>query len=191
MKKNLLMVAGVLFSTVMFAGGINDPSVSGVKVLNKEGSSIYQLIYKPALATNVSVAIFDANDQLVYSETLRKTEGFSRPYNFSGLAEGDYTIHVKDITGEQIEKVNYRAGKVERLVNVLKLSDTDKYLLTIAGNGEERFSLKIYDATGKLIHDETNVIYDSFGQVYDLSKVTGAITFEVADKTGTVKTISF
>lgn len=185
------MVAGVLFSTVMFAGGIKDPSISGVKVLNKEGSSTYQLIYKPALATKVNVSILDANDHLVFSETLRRTEGFSRPYNFSGLAEGEYTIHVRDITGEQIEKVNYHAGKVERLVNVLKLSDTDKYLLTIAGNGEERFSLKIYDATGNLIHDETNVIYDSFGQVYDLSKVTGAITFEVADKTGTVKTISF
>ncbi len=185
------MVASVLFSTVMFAGGINDPSVSGVVVLNKEGSSTYQLIYKPALATNVSVAIFDANDQLVFSETLRKTEGFSRPYNFAGLAEGDYSINVRDITGEQIEKVNYRGGKVERLVNVLKLNDTDKYLLTIAGKGEERFSLKIYDAAGKLIHDETNMIYNSFGQVYDLSKVTGSVTFEVADKTGTVKTISF
>jgi hypothetical protein len=191
MKKNLLMVAGVLFSTVMFASGINDPSVSRVRVLNREGSSTYQLIYKPALATKVSITIFDANDQLVFSETLRRTEGFSRPYNFSGLAEGDYTIRVKDITGEQIEKVNYRAGKVARLVNVLKLNDTDKYLVTIAGKGEERFSLKIYDEAGKLIHNETNVIYNSFGQVYDLSKVTGAITFEVADKTGTVKTISF
>ena len=80
---------------------------------------------------------------------------------------------------------------MERLVNVLKLNDTDKYLLTIAGKGEERFSLKIYDAAGKLIHDETNMIYNSFGQVYDLSKVTGSVTFEVADKTGTVKTISF
>jgi hypothetical protein len=191
MKKNLLMVAGVLFSTVMFAGGINDPSVSGVTVLNKEGSSTYQLIYKPALATNVSFAIYDANDQLVFSETLRKTEGFSRPYNFAGLSEGNYSINVSDITGKQIEKVNYRAGKVERLVNVLKLNDTDKYLLTIAGKGEERFSLKIYDAAGKLIHDETNMIYNSFGQVYDLSKVTGSVTFEIADKTGTVKTISF
>ncbi len=191
MKKNLLIVAGVLFSTVMFAGGINDPSVSGVAVLNKEGSSTYQLIYKPALATNVSVGIYDAKDQLVFSETLRKTEGFSRPYNFAGLAEGDYTIRVRDITGEQIEKVNYQAGKMTRLVNVLKLNDTDKYLLTIAGKGEERFSLKIYNAEGKLIHDESNKIYNSFGQVYDLSNVTGTVTFEVADKTGTVKTISF
>jgi len=191
MKKNLLMVGCVLLSTMMFANGINDPSVSGVALLNKEGSSTYQLIYKPALATKVSVAIYDANNQLVFSETLRKTEGFARPYNFSGLAEGHYTIKVKDLTGEQIEKVNYRAGKVERLVNVLKLNDTDKYLLTIAGKGEERFSLKIYDAAGNLIHDERNSIYNSFGQVYDLSSVIGAVTFEVSDKTGVVKTISF
>lgn len=191
MKKNLLVVAGVLVSTVMFAGGIKDPSVSEVKLLNREGSNTYELIYKPAIATKVSVAIYDAGNQLVFSETLRKTEGFARPYNFSGLREGVYTIHVKDITGEQVEKVNYSGGKLERLVNVLQLSDTDKYLLTFAGKGEERFSLKIYDAAGKLIHDETNVIYDSFGQIYDLSKVSGSITFEVADKTGIVKTVSF
>lgn len=192
MKKNVLIAAGVLCSTVMFAGGIDNPSaVSNVAIVKKSGTSTYNLIYKAALTTNVRIAIYDAKDQVVFSEAFRKTDGFARPYNFSGLPEGDYTIRINDITGERIEKVNYASGKVEPLINVIRLTETDKYLLTVAEKGEQRISVRIYDSAGALIHDESAKMYDSFGQVYDLSTFTGAVTFEVADDNGGVKTISF
>ena len=103
------MVVGVLVSVTMFASEINNPSTaSGVAVIRKTGTSTYNLIYKALLTTNVKVAIYDVKDQLVFSETLRKTNGFARPYNFDGLAEGEYTIRVSDADREHVEKVSYR-----------------------------------------------------------------------------------
>ena len=186
------MVVGVLVSVTMFASEINNPSTaSGVAVIRKTGTSTYNLIYKALLTTNVKVAIYDVKDQLVFSETLRKTNGFARPYNFDGLAEGEYTIRVSDADREHVEKVSYRSGKLKSLVNIVKLNEGDKYFLTVAGKGEQRISVNIYDAAGTLIHNESNMMYDSFGQVYDLSSLKGSITFEIADNIGMRKSISF
>ena len=76
-------------------------------------------------------------------------------------------------------------------MNIVKLNDGDKYFLTVAGKGEQRISVNIYDAAGTLIHNESNMMYDSFGQVYDLSSLKGSITFEIADNIGMRKSISF
>src|SRR5688572_24683235 len=127
--KKILTLSLVLFSTVMFANGTDDDknpsaSSSGAAVIKKDVST-FRLIYKSEKQANVRVSIYNDRDQLVYSEKVNNTDGFTRPYNFENLGEGEYTIAIEDGSKKQIEKVSYRAPKVTKTLNVVKMSTAE------------------------------------------------------------------
>src|SRR3954469_3051791 len=99
MKKIAMLSFGVLFSTMLFAGVANENPSSASKVnVKKENENTFVVTYKPVKATNVKVSIVNGSGNTIFSEMLKNTEGFMRPYNFSGLAEGIYTIEIADET---------------------------------------------------------------------------------------------
>lgn len=183
MKKIYVFTAAVLFSTAVFAGGTPDKpaSATGVAVL-KQGESVFKLIYKSAQAGSVKVSIYDAKSKLVFSETIKRKDGFIRPYEFDGMSKGLYTIEVTDQDGKQTEKISY--GAAEQLVSVVKISGEDRFLLTVAGKGDGKVNINIFDGNDALIHHETKAFSNSFGQVYKLKNVKRDVTFEVSDENG-------
>ncbi len=192
MKKMMTIAAGVLFSTVVFAGGTdeNPSSASGVAVL-RNGESTFKLIYKSSKVSDVKISIADSKNKIVFSETVRKVDGFLRPYNFSTLAEGEYTIAITDESGTKVEKVDYRSGQVTKLVNVKRMGDEGKYILTAAGKGAERITVNIFDASDALLFNESKSTKGDFAQVYNLSKIEGALTFEIVHENGETKRIKY
>lgn len=178
----------------MFAGGTdeNPTSLSGAAVI-KTTESTFKLIYKSETQSDVRISIFDAKNQLIFSERVRNTNGFARPYNFEELAKGEYTIAIEDASGRKIERISTGAGATaNKLVNVTKMSSEEsKYLLTVGGKGEEALTLNIYDGSNALIHSESKSIKGDFAQLYNLSKVKGQPTFEVQHQDGTVQTLEY
>lgn len=192
MKKIMTIAAGVLFSTVVFAGGTDEnPSNASQVAILKNGSSTFKLIYKGASASEVKVAIYDAKNKLVFAERVKSSDGFLRPYNFDGLAEGEYTIAITDASGKRVEKIAYQSGTINKLVNVKKIGDDQKYLLTAAGKGTETIRVNIFDSAQTLLHTESKSISADFAQVYNLVKVSGPLTFEIVHENGDTKRIQY
>jgi hypothetical protein len=198
MKKfiTLTLTLTVLSCTVMFANGTDDEkktsaSASGAAVI-KNGESTFRVIYKSEKENDVRVTIFNAKDELVYSEKVNNTDGFTRPYNFGSMGEGDYTISIEDGTKKQIEKVSYHAEKTAKMLNVLKLqSEEGKYLVMAAGQGNEIITVSIYDGQNNLVHRSTEATKGNFSKLYNLRKLKGHFTFAIQNESGDVKTVAY
>jgi hypothetical protein len=134
MKKMIMVMAGVLVSAFAWAGGLK--SESGMAVVKSNASS-YKLIYKAELASNVKVEIINADNKVVFSEIIKNSDGFARPYNFGSLPEGDYTIRLDNGSNWLSEKVSYRQGEVQKLAHLVTLKD-GRYLLTVPGLGDRQ-----------------------------------------------------
>jgi len=185
MKKIALALSLILFiSSVGFARKKDTPvSTSGVGVM-KQGST-FTLYYKASQASNVKVSIYDATGALVYTEMIRKSDGFSRPYNFSKLSEGDYTISVQDGERVLVEKITYSESKSGNLVNISRVSGFDnKYLLTVPGKSSDVISVKIYDDKDQVLYDQKESLQGDFAKVYTVEGLTGNLLFSITDSKG-------
>lgn len=192
MKKMMTMMAGLLFSTLVFAGGTGDEpsSASGVAILHG-GEGVFKLLYKGAKVSDVKISIADARNKLVFNETVKSVDGFMRPYNFSALKEGEYTITITDGSGEKVEKVSYRSSQVSKLVSIKPVGEQGKYLLTAAGKGSERITVNIFDSADNLVYNESKSTLGDFAQVYNLTKIHGSLTFEIVHENGVAQRIKY
>jgi len=161
-----------------------------VAVVAGTANHIFKVIYKSKTANKVQVTIFNTANEMVFTESLNNIMAFTRPYNFSSLPEGEYTIVVRDSFGKKVEKVNFIHGTIESLISVRKLSaSTSKYMLTSVNKGVNVLTISIYNEEGALLHNETRMVDGNFGIVYNLGE-EGKYTFVVSDKTGVSKTIN-
>jgi hypothetical protein len=181
----------VLLCTLVFARGIDGPiKGSSVAVTNVAGSTLYKVYYKSERPGKVKVSIIDEKGFTIYEETMTKMDGFLRPYNFDGLPEGEYTVNVEDENGKTVEKVNYKSGRVEKLIHVQKLHEENKYLLSIVSPKPEDVFIYIFDESNNLVYNEIQSIKGEFGQVYNLKDMK-SFTIEVADKFGVLKKVTY
>jgi uncharacterized protein YaiI (UPF0178 family) len=126
---------------------------------------------------------------------MNNVASFVRPYNFSELPEGEYTIVLEDKNGKQVEKVNYAMNKVVSFVKVTQVANVDnKYMLNVSNNGSEVVTVKIFSGNA-LLHKQDVQVTGSFGQVYNLNQVKATtdakITFEISTSSGKYETITF
>lgn len=54
-------------------------------------------------------------------EVILKVNTFTRPYNFSGLPTGEYTIVVEDGTGKHVNIISYRVNKDKNMLRLSKI----------------------------------------------------------------------
>jgi hypothetical protein len=194
MKKIIVLTVSVLFCTLVFANGTDDPSVgsSSVVVLNANGSNLFKVFYKANRFGKVKVSILDQDQQVVFSETLRKINGFMRPYNFDGLQEGVYTILIEDMFGTRSEKVNYTVIRSKTFVRLVKLTgEGNKYALTGRAFKEDEIRVRIYDAANEMVFEKGYKVAGEFGELYNLKNLSGSFTIEVSDRSSVLKTIQY
>jgi len=132
MKKIYSLLAGVLMCTLVCAHGTKNTATSSVVVTHSIGSTLFKLHYKSEKSGTVEISILNEKSKIIFSETIRKIDGFIRPYNFKDLPEGQYTLMVIDESGKSIEKVSYKNEKIEKLFHVVELNEVDKYMVTIS-----------------------------------------------------------
>ena len=133
MKKTLsTLVVLLAIGSLAFASG-SPGTETGIAVV-KNGAT-YKLYYNGLQQMDVTISIRDASDRVVFREVLKKVDGFVRPYNFSHLSGGDYTIEIKNSNGLRTEKIRYEKTDETKFARVVKVSDSDrKYLLMISMN---------------------------------------------------------
>lgn len=192
MKKTLLffvMLTMIVGSAV--AGGEDNPAASARMAVIRSGST-FKVFYKGSSINKVTVNIYDSRGTKVFSDNVGKLDSFVRPYNFSGLEEGQYSIELVDNIGKQVESVEYRAGKIEKLANLIKVAKEDsKYLLIVPSRGKDVINVKIFDNNGSIVYDSIERVEGDFAKVYDLKSLPSSFTFQITDKSGAVKTVRY
>jgi hypothetical protein len=196
MKKNfLILVVLIAVSGVVCAKSIDEPKAPKGMAVMKNGS-IFKLFYKGVDEGTVKVTIYDERGDAVFTETLRKVSNFVRPYNFSSLKEGEYTIELVNDSGKQIEKVVYTKGAIEhkktseKLLNLVRVKDAnDKYMLMVSNKERGAITVKIYNSAHELLYKHKEILTGDFAKVYTLDKYSGNVLFEVIDENGISKTL--
>jgi len=185
--KSIFLAAMMLISVAAFA---DEPGSPKLVVLSQKESGLFKVIYNNAKTTKVKMTILNSNGDALYTESIKVTDGFIVPVNFSGLTPGEYSIEVSDGTAKQVQKVSYLASTREQSVHVAKLTnEANKYLLSVANQG--MINVRILDGANNIIHDQNLNVDGTLGLVYNLKSVSGNPTFEVTDGNGNIKTVKY
>lgn len=159
-------------------------------VLSRLESKTVKVYYKAPQSGNVRITIRDSQKKMVFSEMVKATSGFMRPYNFDSLPEGEYTIQVDDAFGKQIENLSYHMGKSTKLVHLAKVAGQEtKYVLTGRALKPENIVVRIYDGSNQVVFEESREVNGEFGEIYNLKKLSGSFTIEVTDSFGELTSI--
>lgn len=184
MKTISTFISLVLISLSSFA------SVS----VSSEKDGVFSIQYKNSEKNNVRVSILNDKKEIIFTEEFRNVTSFKRPYNFSQLAEGEYTIVIEDKNGKQTEKISYQLNKVVSYVHVAQVPNKEnKYWLNIANNGTEVLSVRIFAEDGTALHEQTLEVTGTLSTVFDLTKIKNnkVVTFEVVDGSGSIHKTTF
>lgn len=183
------IIAIILF--VSFSSFAKNPTMEVAPV----SGSVYNVFYKSVDAGTVKVSILNSNKEVVFSETLTEVSSFKRPYNFSNLAEGNYTIVLEDKNGKQVQEVSYQMNKVNTFIHVNQLAtDDNKYVLNVTNDGAENVYVKIYKNGTEILHEQQLTVNGTYALMYNLSLVKATdstITFEVTASSGKVQRMTF
>jgi hypothetical protein len=190
MKKISVALVTVLLCTAVFAFGTDESSSSSVEVTNCSGSSLYKVYYSSQTPSDVKVTILDNSGKILFTERIRKTDGFIRPYNFQGMKEGEYFISVESIRNSYSKKVTYNGGRIDKVINLVKISDEGKFLLSARSKGQDKISVNVYNQLNELVFSKESVIAGEFAQVYNLKNKKG-FTIEITDSKGILKTVNY
>lgn len=188
--KSLFIAALVLISAVVSAVGKDAPtSKAGLAIVPVKGSEVFKIIYKSESAGRVKVNLYNAANEVVFTETIASLNGFILPLNFRGLSFGEYTVELIDASGKHIDKVKYSASS--SVIRVSKLvADGNKFLLAVANSEGSKLDIKIFNSSNELIHSETKDIVGDFAMVYNVINSKG-ITFEISDNAGNSQVIKY
>lgn len=169
-------------------------AVDPVTVTPSANAETYKLTYKGDETGKVTVSILDENNRIVFTEVLRDVTSFVRPYNFSELAEGQYSIKVVDKNGSHVEKISYMRSKTTIRVRELD-NDSQKFVVTVINSKAERISVRIFENQKGLVYEGDIEVNGTQSILYNLSNLninsSGIILFEVATSNGKVETAIF
>jgi hypothetical protein len=186
MKKILSVMLALVVSGAAFAH--NAKHVSGTEAIVMNSGSTVKLFYKSETNSNVTVAIYNEKHQRVYSESFHQVNGFARPYNFSDLKEGTYTIEVNDGTSHYTEEFVYKKANTSARVIKARLAKVTgqkgKYILSVPNKEKQTITVNIYDSGNRLQYSQQETLSGDFAKVYNVSKFGSKILFEVIDSKG-------
>jgi hypothetical protein len=193
-KKNMnSKITALLFTLVSITFAASAKNPTPFTVVPSAKTSVYNIYYSSAEAGKVKVSILNDESQLVFTEVLSNVSSFKRPYNFSQLAEGQYTIVIEDKNGKHVDQVNYTMNKVQSFISVVEVANQEsKYVLNVTNNGTEEVFVKIFNGA-TLLHSQALKVTGNFGLVYNLTKIKSpeTISFEVTTSNGKTQVINF
>jgi hypothetical protein len=190
--KTLYIAALMIVAAAVTAVAKDEPGSNGLAVVSAKGSEVFKVIYKGENLGKVKLNVYNSTSEIVFSETMNGVNGFIRPLNFSGLQFGEYTIELTDATGKKVEKVNYQPVKLRADIHIAKLAASEgKYLLSVANSDTQSITVKIFDEKNNLVHISTRDVSANFAQLFSVKDLTGAVTFEISNNDGNLRTVQF
>jgi hypothetical protein len=185
MKTSILSFAlALVLSANVFANDNADEvkNASRVVVNSTSRAAVYNLMYSSAKAGLVRVSIKNQEGTVVLQEEIfNENKGFIRPYNFSTMPAGTYSVVVKDAAGQTELSVSYSNIAISGVRKAeVKALESNKYQLRLVGNAAENVQVTIFDQSGFAIHSEDLTQKGSFTRTYDLGKLKIAkASFEI------------
>ncbi len=165
------------------ATNVAPKSPVGVSVL-KHGSVI-KLFYRGEECGTVKIAIYNPKGNIVYREVLENTEDFMRPYNFSALPSGRYTIELTDKFGTKSRSVDHKRADNEMIAKLTRLDEKEhKYVLSVPDQGAELLVVRIYDSRNRIVYESREIVSGDFAKMYNLNKIKGYHAIRVTDDKG-------
>lgn len=169
-KLSLIIFMLVTVSCVVLQASPNGHD-QGIKV--RKAGDIFKVTYQSPVECRVKVTITDAKGEVLFTEKVDSHGGFTRPYNFSQLPKGDYTIQVEDLSGSYSEKLSYRDKKWVTHVGKIK-SEENKYIVSIPGLGKQEVIVYVYNQFQELVFTDHVFNDGDFAKVYHLKDLEGA-----------------
>lgn len=187
MKKILALVFVALAVGVVNANASNvDPKTPlGMSVV--KAGDICKLFYRGEQPGDVRVYIYNEHGRIVFSEVIRKTDNFMRPYDFSSLPEGNYTIALSDGHVKHIGKVgHFHPAHILPMRVIRANKDENRYVLAVPNVGNDVLTIRVFDQRHSLLFEGKEPVNGNFAKVYNLNDVKGEHLFEVTDREGTI-----
>lgn len=179
-KMSLILFVLVTVSCAVVLGGTH-PRLAVVKT-----GDIFKVIYKDQSTCSVRLSILDADGQEVFTEKVASQGGFVRPYNFSELPKGNYTLRVVDPTGEYIEKISWE--EPQWFAHVAKVKGKEKkYMVVIPHQFNQGVVINVYNHNQELVFSELKNPTDDFARIYNLKNVAGGTIQLVNQSSGEEK----
>ena len=124
--KNMIRKAAVAFSTVLalaiapvsMAASGPGPEASSLQsaVFQLPNSLKFKTVIAPA-DSKLSIVIRNAQNEAIYTESMKHNEGYIRTFDFSTLPDGDYTFEISN--GQQTQSKTFKIETTSaRVVNV-------------------------------------------------------------------------
>ena len=183
MKKILAVVLVLIVVGHVNAMEVEPKSPLGMSVL--KNGALVKVFYRGEQSGKVKVTIYNEGGDVVFTETLQKTDQFMRPYNFKALPYGEYTIELADASGARQQKVVHKLVKESRTAHVTRLNrNENRYMLAVPNTGKDALTVRIYDENNRIVFEENQRIHGNFAKVYNLNGIAGEHTFEIVDQHG-------
>jgi len=187
MNKPLSLLAILLISGITFANAFDNPTTRMVVLKN---GSTFRLLYQGTEQSDVKVLILNDENQILFTEKIKNTDGFARPYNFSNLPEGHYSIQIKDNAGVRTETVSHQIKIEEKTMHLLRLDGTGKYVLSVPNQGKQDLSITIFNDMNEVLYESDEKINGDFARIYNLGDQSSKFRFVVADGKGMTKSVT-
>lgn len=186
----LIFVMLTIVSSVVFAGGIDNPKASSKMAIMQKDADHIQLFYKNSKQATVEVSIFDAENKLRFTEVIRRSSGFIRPYNLSSMEKGEYTVVVKDGTDQFSEKISTHVKEAALLSNVISMKKAGSYLLTLADDKAQNFTITVTDKDNNVLLKRTENLDKQFSKIYTFPEKVEGLKFLVTTNNDLSRLIS-
>lgn len=191
MKKTFsIFVMLTIVSSVALAGGIDNPKASSKMAIMQKDADHIHLFYKSNKAETIEVSIYDAENKLLFTEIIRKSDGFIRPYDLSAMKKGEYTVVVSDGVEKFVEKITTSDRKEALLSNVITMKKEGSFLLTVADEKAQRFTVTITDQNDKVLHEETENLNKQYSKIYNFHGKVEGLKFLVTTNLGVSRLIN-
>jgi hypothetical protein len=174
MKKTATLIAlFVLVTGSVFANENDDSNADEAFVFVKGKEQTYNLIYPGKIQGTVSIQFLNPNGKRLHLYQVKNEYGFKKPFDFSQVQPGVYTVKVKDKLGEYHQRF-----EVESALEMSVVKQGNTHRLIANHQSGESLRVNIYDADDNLIHVERH--REGFSRKFDLSAIaSNHFTFEV------------
>ena len=182
----MILMAFLLAASSAFAAPPPEPT-SDFAVINS-GRTL-KVIYKALIENDVKIIIRNSGNEEVFTETLRKTDSFLRPYDLSQLPEGEYSVEIIDNNGLHSQPITINPASKGLFHVVPVTGEKGKYLLTIGKMQKTKVNILVKNQFDEVLFESTRNADEEFGQIINVTRVKGA-TIVITDSNGVQKTFS-
>ncbi|NJM94809.1 MAG: hypothetical protein HC842_09220 [Cytophagales bacterium] len=179
--KTIKVILGALMivvSAAVEAGNKKDSSVvepgsAKVIVTALNANAKFNLIYVEDTTNTIKVKIYDEAGRVIFTDMIKATKSFIKPYSLAELPKGDYKVEVSDGFGISNSILAHgRKARPDVKVDFITDEATSRIKMVVRGSDVASFDVAIYDHRLDLIHSDEISGAKTFAKTYDFSKIS-------------------